>query len=83
MKTKEKQRLILLHLMGVSIILSQNSRLRASTLSHMLKKDTSELKQYLKELGVRVETTVGKEGADLMLHFDGRESRRGQKEKKE
>lgn len=84
-KTKEKQKQLMLNLIGVAIILSPNSRLRASTLSHMLKKDTGDLKHYLKELGVRVETTVGtaKEAADLMLYFDGRESKRAAKEKKE
>ena len=83
-KTKEKQKLLLVHLIGISIMLSNQSRLRASVLSHMLKKDTSELKQYLRELGVRIETMVAKgkdDSADLMLFFSGRDGRKAAKEK--
>ena len=66
--------MLLLHLIGTAIILSSQSRLRASVLSHMLKKDISDLKQYLRELGVRIETLPAKskdDTADLMLFFNG------------
>ena len=54
-KTKDLQRQLLCNIIGVSVYLSMNQRIRASVLAKTLKKEVGDLKNFFKELGLHME----------------------------
>ena len=71
-KTKEKQKLLLCNLIGVTLQLSRGNRIRASKLAEMLKKEASELKNYFKELDLGIEARKNEKTGeeDLMIFLN-------------
>ena len=50
-KTKDLQKVLLCNIIGVSVHLAWNQRLRASVLAKTLKKEVGDLKNFIKEVG--------------------------------
>jgi len=57
-KTRELQKVLICHIIGVCLYLAPNQKLWLSVLCKTLKKDAAELKNYVKEVGFSM--TVGK-----------------------
>lgn len=55
MKSKEQMKTLILHIIGLVVHLSSNSSAKLSFLSKILKKESSELKHYCLELGLKLE----------------------------
>ena len=55
MKTKDLQKVLMCHIIAVSVHLSQYNRIRGSVLAKTLKKDIADLKNFIKEIGLGVE----------------------------
>ena len=54
-KTKALQQVLICHIIALAVNLANNKELRGSVMSRMLKKGISELKNYIKEVGLSVE----------------------------
>lgn len=50
-KTQDLQKILLCNIIGVSVHLAWNQRLRASVLAKTLKKEVGDLKNFIKEVG--------------------------------
>lgn len=72
-KTKDKQKTLLAHIIAAAMHLSSNKRMRASVFSKTLKKEVHELKNYFKEVGLGMEATKHEPTGepDIMLHLPG------------
>lgn len=70
-KTKEKQKVIICHIIAVSMHLSTNKRLRASVFAKTLKKEIGDLKNFFKEIGLNLEPIKNEHTGepDIMLHL--------------
>lgn len=55
MKSKEDTKLLMLHIIGLTVYLSSNGSARLSFLARILKKEPAELKNYCVELGLSQE----------------------------
>ena len=72
--TKELEKILLCNIIGVSVHLAFNQRLRASVLCKTLKKSVGDLKNYFKEVGLNVEATKDNRGEpDLQISIPKRE----------
>jgi hypothetical protein len=56
MKSKEQSKILILHIIGLVVHLSSTYSAKLSFLSRILKKESSELKQYCLELGLKLES---------------------------
>ena len=82
MKSKEDTKLLILHIIGVTVTLSASGAAKGSFIGAILKKDISELKSFCTELGLHVEPfksekvskSDGKKVVtnDLLISFDRR-----------
>ena len=54
-KTKELQKVLMCHIIGIAVHLAKNNRLKGSVLAKTLKKNIGELKNFIKEVGLNVE----------------------------
>ena len=80
-KTKELQKLLVSHIVGISVHLAQNNRLKAAVLARTLKKDVNDLKNFFKEVGLTLESFKGADGkAELMIFLHERKARKNDKE---
>uniref|UniRef100_A0A7S3IPU6 Uncharacterized protein n=1 Tax=Strombidium inclinatum TaxID=197538 RepID=A0A7S3IPU6_9SPIT len=77
-KTKEHQRMIMCHIVGVAIHLAQNNQIWGSVLARTLKKDVGDLKQYFKELNFHMEVKKNPKSAssDILVSLHGSMRRR-------
>ena len=82
MKTKELQKVLVCHIIGIAVHLAQNNRLRASVLAKTLKKDVSDLKNFFKEIGLTIEACRNEKTnePDLMIFLHERKARKNDKE---
>jgi hypothetical protein len=71
--TKELEKILLCNIIGVSVYLAMNQRLRASVLCKTLKKSVGDLKNYFREVGLQVEAIKNQQGeADLSIYLPQR-----------
>ena len=54
-KTKQLNKLLMCHILAVSVHLAQNRRLKGSVMAKTLKKNVGELKNFIKEAGLYLE----------------------------
>ena len=80
-KTKDLQKVLMCNIIAVSIYLAQFNRIRGSVLARTLKKDISELKNYIKEIGLSVEPFKNDKTGDADLHVFLREGRKNKNDK--
>ena len=67
--TKELERSLLCSIIGVSVHLAMNQRLKASVLCRHLKKNIGDLKNFFREVGLNMEAIKDTKGeADMMLY---------------
>lgn len=71
-KTKDLQKVLLCNIIGVSVHLAWNQRLRASVLAKTLKKEVGDLKNYIKEVGFLMEPIKNEKTGepDLMIYLN-------------
>ena len=64
---------MLCNIIGVSVFLAFNQRIRASVLAKTLKKEVGELKNFFKELGLGMEPTKNEHTGepDIMVFMSG------------
>lgn len=76
MKTKERQKVLICHIIALSVQLSQFKRLKASVLARTLKKEIGDLKNFFKEIGLSMETTKneGTGEPDIMVYLQKKET---------
>lgn len=80
-KTKELQKLLVCHIVGIAVHLAQNNRLKAAVLAKTLKKDVNDLKNFFKEIGLTLESFKAADGkAELMIFLHERKARKNDKE---
>jgi len=72
-KTKDLQKLLLCNIIGVSVYLAFNQRIRASVLARTLKKEVGDLKNFFKELGLQMEAMKNEKTGepDIMVYIAG------------
>jgi len=72
-KTKERQKILICHIIAISLHLSSFKRLRASIFARTLKKEIGELKNYFKEIGLTLESCKNEKTGepDIMLYLSG------------
>jgi len=83
-KTKELQKVLVCHIIGIAVHLAQNNRLKAAVLAKTLKKDVNDLKNFFKEIGLTLESFKaadvardgGKGPAELMIFLHERKARK-------
>lgn len=78
-KTKELQKVLVCHIIGIAVHLAQNNRLKAAVMAKTLKKDVNDLKNFFKEIGLTLESfkaTDGKGPAELMIFLHERKARK-------
>lgn len=63
-KTRELQKVLICNIIGVAIHLATNNRLWASVIAKTLKKEVSDLKNFIKELGFVMEVTKNEKTND-------------------
>mgnify|MGYP003893906953 CR=1 FL=1 len=70
-KTKDKQKVLMCHIIAISLHLSSFKRLRASIFARVLKKDIGELKNFFKEIGLTMEACKNEKTGepDVMLYL--------------
>jgi hypothetical protein len=74
-KTKERSKLLMCHIIGITMHLAWYNRIRASILGRALKKEIGELKNFFKEIGLTMEASKNmKTGEpDLMLYLHSKQ----------
>ena len=82
-KTKELQKVLVCHIIGIAVHLAYNNRLKATVLAKTLKKDVNDLKNFFKEIGLTLESfkaADGKGPAELMIFLHERKTRKNDKD---
>lgn len=71
-KTKDLEKILLCNIIGVSVHLAWNQRLRASVLAKTLKKEVGDLKNFIKEVGFQMEPMKNEKTGepDLMVYLN-------------
>ena len=77
MKTKERQKVLMCHIIALSVHLSQFKRIKASVLARTLKKEIGDLKNFFKEIGLSMEAIKNEATGepDVMVYLQGKKEK--------